>query len=70
MKRVLLITLVAASLAACSQKGPCDPEKVKAYFTLPIDKALGGARLICKYPGTLQTMLDNRAIVPATSATS
>jgi hypothetical protein len=58
MRRTILIILVAASLAACSKKGPCDPDKVKAFFTLPKDKALGAARLLCKYPAGLQSMLD------------
>jgi hypothetical protein len=58
MKRAILISLLAMSLIACSKKGPCDPEKVEAFFTLPKDKALGGARLLCKYPPALQSMLD------------
>ena len=58
MRRVILIILVAISLVACSKKGPCDPEKVKAFFSLPQDQALGGARHLCKYPAGLQTMLD------------
>jgi hypothetical protein len=59
MNRVVLIILLASSLAACSKQEPCDPEKVAAFFTLPKDNALGGARSICKYPPALQTMLDN-----------
>jgi hypothetical protein len=58
MKRAILVILLAISLIACSKKGPCDPEKVEAFFTLPKDKALGGARLLCKYPPSLQSMLD------------
>jgi hypothetical protein len=58
MKRVFLVILLSMSLIACSKKGPCDPEKVEAFFTLPKDKALAGARLLCKYPASLQSMLD------------
>ena len=58
MKRAILIILLASSFIACSKKGPCDPDKVKAFFTLPKDQALGAARLLCKYPASLQSMLD------------
>ena len=58
MRRAILIILVAAALAACSKKGPCDPDQVKGFFTLPKDKALGAARMLCKYPPALQSMLD------------
>jgi hypothetical protein len=60
MKRTLFLMAVVASLppSGCSKKGHCDPEKIEAFFQLPSEKALGGARFICQYPRTLQTMLD------------
>lgn len=59
MRRAILIIVLASSLVACSKKGPCDPQKIEAFFTLPKDKALGAARLLCKYPASLQSMLDS-----------
>jgi len=59
MKRVLLAILLASFMIACSKKVPCDPEKIEAYFQLPADKALGGARFICEYPHGLQKMLES-----------
>ncbi len=60
MKRAMSIVLMAAFAAGCSrQGGPCDPEQVEAYFSLPAEAALPAVGRICKYPPGLQAMLDD-----------
>jgi hypothetical protein len=59
MKPVIPLLIMTVSLAACSKTVPCDPEKIEAFFQLPADKALGGARFLCEYPRGLKKMLDS-----------